>query len=104
MNSWGLHLDKDPLSEMEGRLAALELVLALVLGVAGRTAHNAAWPLLSDVALQKAIQELRKSLGGNGAMEAETSLRLLFERSMRDFQIESVVPDAPLLGESARHH
>lgn len=97
-------MDKDPLSELEGRLAALELILALVLGVAGRTAHNAAWPPLSDIALQKAIQELRGCMSGCGAMEAETTLRLLFERSMRDFQIESVQPDSSVLSEPLRHH
>jgi hypothetical protein len=86
-------LDKDPLSELEGRLAALELVLSLVLGAVGRTSYNSNWAPLSDLLLQMALRELRESLHGHGAVEAEATLRLIFERSIRDLQIENFRPD-----------
>ncbi len=88
-------MDRDPLSELEGRFAALELVLSLILGAAGRASYSSAWTPLSDLALQMAIRELRESLHGHGAAEAEATLRLIFERSIRDFQIENFRPEFP---------
>lgn len=99
---WENDLDRDPLSELEGRLAAFELVLSLVIGAIGRAVTGSAWTPLSDLALQMAIQELRESLHGHGAAEAEATLRLIFERSTRDFQIENLRPDYAKAGERGR--
>lgn len=92
---WENDLDRDLLSELDGKLAAIELVLSLILGAAGRASYSSAWTPLSDVALQMAIAELRKSLLGHASAEAEATLRLVFERSTRDFQIENFRPDFP---------
>lgn len=86
---------RDRVSELEGRLSALELVLSLVLGAAGRSHYSSAWTPLSDVLLQKAIHELRQSLLGAASLEAQATLYQLFERSISGFQIENLRPDFP---------
>jgi len=67
--------------QLEGRLAAIDLVCSLALNKAGRQHYLSAWPDEIAAELQKAVAEMRNSISGDAAAAAEEALGRMFNRS-----------------------
>jgi hypothetical protein len=68
-------------TQIEGRLAAIEVVCSLLLHRTGRHHYGSAWKNYLGEKLQKAIVEVRKIVSGDAATAAEDSLGRMFNRS-----------------------